>query len=162
MSFIPFVDQNVAAATLSNSVVYKKQVTLPASGVVTVDYPLFTTEANMGQFVASEVWAHIDNNSGVNTLTFTASIGHTAAPYDTVCASAVRGSATLALQYQQYKAVVLATRLASGYYAPAPPAVSYGTPANVATTVNLRVTSHPASQMIITFFVIGYYTGMRP
>ena len=155
-----FVDANAAAATLSNLVVYKQQVTLAPAAVTPYITSLFATEADRGQFVPLDVWFHVDDNSGVNTLTFTCSVGHTGsgggATYDNVCASAVRGSAaTAALQLRQYKAVRFAMRIDSTYYACA-------TTANVVQNVYVRVTANPASQIIGTFFVIGYYTGMRP
>ncbi len=155
MSYLPFSDQNAASSTLSNLTVYKQQIVIPTSGAP-LNYLLFTTESNMGQFTPTAVWFHVDDNSGVATLTFTCSIGHNGpATYDNICASAVRGSATLALQLQQFKAVNFATRIATSYYA------GYATPANVATGVYARVTATPASQITGTFFVGGYYTGME-
>lgn len=155
MSYLPFADQNVAAATLSNLVVYKASASF-VPGAVPVNTLLFTTAANMGQFVPLEVWFHVDDNSANNAVTVTCSVGHNGpATYDNICASAIRGSgATVALQLRQYKAVVFPTRIASTYYQTA-------TPANVATGVYVRMTGAPGTLVTGTFFVVGYYTGMR-
>ena len=160
MSHLAFIDQAAAASTLSNMVIYKKQVTLDPAAVTPYVTSLLITEADRGQFVPVDVWFHVDDNSGLDTLTFTCSVGHTGSgggvTYDNVCASAIRGSAaTAALQLRQYKAVRFAMRIDSTYYACA-------TTNNAQQNVYVRVTANPAAQIIGTFFVIGYYTGMRP
>lgn len=159
MSHLAFVDANSAASTLSNLVVFKKQVTLTSTATVPYTISLLITEANRGQFVPFDVWFHVDDNSGIDTLTFTCSIGHTGsggtANYDNVCASDVRGSSTVAVQLRQYKAVRFPVRIDSTYY-------GIATLNNTVQNVYLRVTANPASQIIGTFFIMGYYTGMRP
>lgn len=152
MSYLAFVDQNAAAATLSNMVVYKQQVVIPTSGPASTDFPIFTTESSMGRFVPLEVWFHIDANSGVNTLTFTSSVGFDANRTN-ICSSTSRGGTTLANQLQQYRALKFATTFASNYS---------NCVASGSTTVYLRVTAYPSSTLTGTVFILGYYTGMRP
>lgn len=156
MSHLPFADPNVAAATLSNLAIYKATVTLTGGAATPYNVVLGTTEAHMGQFVPVQVWFHVESNSGLNTLTFTASVGHNAAAYDNVCASAPYGSAaTVDTQLRQYKAVLMGMRVATGKY-------NCATPANTATPLYLRVSASPASTIVGTVFVVGFYTGARP
>lgn len=155
MSFIPFGDQNVSAGTMSNVVIYKKQVTvLTTAG--TTNYLLFTTDAAMGLFCPTEVIFHVDDNGGNDQRQFTASIGFVGSAYTDICPSANRGTTTTtaALQLRNNKAVVFGVQNDTTYFAQA-------TPSNTATAVYLQVTVPPAGQVIGTFFIIGYYTGMR-
>lgn len=153
MSYTPFDFQDLPAATLSNLVVFKKQVVIASGTPNPTDYVLATTDATYGSFTPTDVRMHVD--SAVVTNTFTSQIGHNAT-FDNMVASNTKGSAaTLALQLNQFKFDTFTLRNASTYF-------NNATPANVATDIKLRVTTPPASNATITFFVVGYYTGMRP
>lgn len=157
MSHLPFSDPNVAASTLSNFVIYKKNVSISALA----DLLLFTTEENMGQFVATQVWVHINDNAGSDTRTFTATVGHNASTYDNIATSGTTsvfgGAAATDYNVKNNKAVLMPGRIASSYY-------NTATPANVATPVYMKITSavSPAATITATVYVVGFYTGMRP
>lgn len=156
MSHIPFADPNVAAATMSNLVLYSQDVTISGTGTIL----LFNADGDRGQFVPLEVWFHVTGNSGSDQRQFSASIGHIAALYENICQNAVRGTTTTtaALQLRVNKAVKFTTRIATTYFA------NYATPATpgLSTPVYLNVTVAPSAAISGTFFVVGYYTGMRP
>ena len=157
MSYIPFTDLNVAASTLTNLAIYKKQVTIPSVGTPPLNIPLVDTEAYLGSFVPLQVFFHVEDNGGNNQLQFTCSIGtYNSGTFDNICASAVRGTTTTtaALQLRQYKAVVFPVRAASSYYNQAFPRYFGG-------QIILRLTAYPAASIVGTFCIVGYYTEVR-
>ena len=157
MSYLPFTDQNVAAGSLSNLVVYTKQVVLTAAAPTPVTETLLTTQRQSGRFVPQEIWFHGDDNGGSNTSSFAASVGTdiSGPTYDTISASATYGGATLANQLQQYRAVRMTMRANTTY-------TKGATDDNTYSTIRLRVGTSPATTLTLTFYVVGYYTGMRP
>lgn len=157
MSFLPFIGKDAAAATMSNLVLYKKQVVITTTAG-TSNYVIYDTEGWYGRFVPLEVWFHVDDNGGNDQRQFTASIGYGLAPA-AICPSAVRGTTgtTAALQLRVNKAVRFPTNIATTY------ATGYASNEGAVTQpVYLQVTVPPAGQITGTFFVVGYYTGMRP
>lgn len=152
MSYIPFKIPQ-AADTLSNYVVYRKQVNMAAVAQTT----LFTTNPTMGSFVPTEVLFHVDSAvSGLVTATFAIGFGTITNPFDNIVARVTKGSGVAgANDLRVNKRVALLIRAATGTNGTA-------TPANASTAVKIDVTTATASAMLCTFFVGGYYTGMRP
>lgn len=155
MTYLP-VKTPSAVETFSIFVAYRQSAALNTTGTTV----LLTADDNMGMFVPTEIYFHVDANSD-DLKTFTMSIGWNGA-YNNIVASVVQGTTqtTSTFNYLRLKPnrffKLPLTSSGTGY-------ATYATTANTATAIRLNIS---ATTMPVgatgTFFVVGYYTGMRP
>lgn len=157
MSYLP-VKMPSAADTFSNFATYKATVDISSTGTQT----LLTTDNNMGQFVVTEAFLYIDS-AGLDLKTFTMTMGWNASAYDNIIGPSVTMGTTnsspsnyFSFQLRRYRYFKLTLRSSSGY-------ALMATPMNTATDIRLNVSSTiMPSGSPCSFFIVGYYSGMRP
>lgn len=159
MGFYPFREPQATDA-LSQYYVFKSPSFAPSLS----SFLIGTTRSDLGSFVMTEAWLHVDASAtGVNggtTAVIALSIGFNSPNYDDWVLTQSYGFAGSNLNNQLYPNVfrrytpVATTAAGAGYAA--------GTPANAATGIYAKVTTATnITTELISIFVGGFYTGLK-